>query len=164
VVRRGASVLASRAAAQTSQRSAYEELQTFSGVLNHIRINYPDSVSYSELVAAAIRGVLRSLVPTATTFRGWNFQRSTALEHGELVSVGIALEEVDGVATVLAVAPRSPAAKAASSRGDRLVTLNDTSGVGPRMRTLELRLARQKGSKVRLPAGAWAPVELTLSA
>ncbi|MGE5800977.1 MAG: hypothetical protein ACM358_01860, partial [Gemmatimonadota bacterium] len=40
--------------AQT-QRSAYEELQTFSGVLNHIRLNYPDSLSYSELVAAAIR-------------------------------------------------------------------------------------------------------------
>jgi len=30
-----------RLAAQ--QRSAYEELQAFSGVLNHIRLNYPDS-------------------------------------------------------------------------------------------------------------------------
>jgi hypothetical protein len=48
--------------AQT-QRSAYEELQTFSGVLNHIRLNYPDSLSYSELVTAAIRGVRRALDP-----------------------------------------------------------------------------------------------------
>ncbi len=46
-------------AARAQQRAAYEELQTFSGVLNHIRLNYPDSVSYTELVAAAIRGVLR---------------------------------------------------------------------------------------------------------
>src|SRR5260370_13895183 len=48
--------------AQT-QRAAYEELQTFSGVLNHIRLNYPDSVGYSELVAAAIRGVFRAPGP-----------------------------------------------------------------------------------------------------
>ena len=30
-----------RAAGAQTQRSAYEELQTFSGVLNYIRLNYP---------------------------------------------------------------------------------------------------------------------------
>jgi carboxyl-terminal processing protease len=49
-------------AAQTP-RTAYEELQNFSGVLNYIRLNYPDSVSYGDLVTAAIRGMLRSLDP-----------------------------------------------------------------------------------------------------
>src|SRR5690348_16063453 len=44
-------------------RSAYEELQTFSGVLNHIRVNYVDSVTYAQLVRAAIDGVLHSLDP-----------------------------------------------------------------------------------------------------
>src|ERR1041384_789269 len=145
------SVVASGAAAtQTPQRSAYEELQTFSGVLNHIRINYPDSFSYSELVAAAIRGVLRSLDPHSYYLSRLESERSIALEHGELVSVGIALEEVEGVATVLAVAARSPAAKGGVLAGDRIVTVNDTSVSGLDMRTLELRLAGEKGSKVRL--------------
>ena len=135
--------------AQT-QRSAYEELQTFSGVLNHIRLNYPDSLSYSELVAAAIRGVLRALDPHSYYVSRTEWQRRTALERGELVSVGIALEEVDGAATVLAVAPRSPAAKSGVFPGDRIVTLNDTSVAGLDMTTLELRLAGEKGSKVRL--------------
>jgi len=138
------------AATQTPQRSAYEELQTFSGVLNHIRINYPDSVSYSELVAAAIRGVLRSLDPHSYYLSRLESQRSSALERGELASVGIALEEVDGVATVLAVAPRGPAAKGGVLAGDRIVTVNDTSVSGLDMRTLELRLAGKKGSKVRV--------------
>jgi len=137
-------------AAQTPQRSAYEELQTFSGVLNHIRINYPDSVSYSELVAAAIRGVLRSLDPHSYYLSRLESQRSTALDRGEIASVGIAVEEVEGVATVLAVAPRSPAAKGGVLAGDRIVTVNDTSVSGLEMRTLELRLAGAKGSKVRL--------------
>lgn len=137
------------AAAQTT-RSAYEELQTFSGVLNHVRLNYPDSLSYSELVAAAIRGVLRSLDPHSYYVSRTEWQRRTALERGELVSVGISLEEVDGAATVLAVAPRSPAAKSGVLPGDRVLTLNDTSVAGLDMTTLELRLAGEKGSKVRL--------------
>lgn len=133
-----------------ARRSAYEELQTFSGVLNHIRLNYPDSVGYSELVAAAIRGVLRSLDPHSYYVSRTEWQRQTALERGELATVGVRLEEVDGAATVLAVAPGSPAAKSGVLPGDRILTLNDTSVADLDMTTLELRLAGEKGSKVSL--------------
>ena len=101
---------AAPAAAAQTQRSAYEELQTFSGVLNHIRLNYPDSVSYSELVAAAIRGVLHSLDPHSRFESRVEFERQNALAKGELFTVGVSLEDVEGAATVVSVAPRSPAA------------------------------------------------------
>src|SRR5258708_39421514 len=140
---------ASPVAAQTP-RSAYEELQTFSGVLNHIRLNYPDSVGYSELVAAAIRGVLRALDPHSHYESRLEWQRQNALERGELFTIGVRLEEVEGAATVLSVAPTSPAAKGGILPGDRLVTMNDTSVAGLDMGTLALRLAGDKGSKVRL--------------
>jgi carboxyl-terminal processing protease len=140
--------LPGRLAAQ--QRSAYEELQTFSGVLNHIRLNYPDSVSYGDLVAAAIRGVLRSLDPHSRFESRVEFERQNALERGELFTVGVALEDVEGAATVLAVAPRGPAAKGGVLPGDRVLAVNDTSVAGLGMRTLELRLAGERGSKVRL--------------
>lgn len=132
------------------QRSAYEELQTFSGVLNHIRLNYPDSVSYSELVRAAIRGVLRSLDPHSRFESRVEYERQSALERGELFTVGVSLEEVEGSATIFAVAPRSPAAKGGVLPGDRVVAVNDTSVEGIGMETLQLRLAGEKGSKVRL--------------
>jgi len=141
---------AARAAAGQTQRSAYEELQTFSGVLNHIRMNYPDSVSYTDLVAAAIRGVLRALDPHSAYLSRVEFERSNALERGELVSVGVSLEEVEGAATVLSVVPRSPADKGGVQAGDRIVALNDTSVAGLDMRTLALRLAGEKGSKIRV--------------
>src|SRR6266487_6190551 len=136
------------AAAQT--RAAYEELQTFSGVLNHIRLNYPDSVGYTELVAAAIRGVLRALDPHSHYESRLEWQRQNALERGELLTVGVSLEEVEGAATVLAIAPKSPAAKGGILPGDRILTMNDTSVSGIDIGTLELRLAGEKGSKVRL--------------
>ena len=141
-------LLAGPAAAQ--QRSAYEELQTFSGVLNHIRLNYPDSVSYSELVAAAIRGVLHSLDPHSRFESRLEFERHNALERGELFTVGVSLEDVEGAATILAVAPRSPAAKGGVLPGDRVLAVNDTSVEGLGMGTLQLRLAGERGSKVHL--------------
>ena len=141
--------LAATLPAQT-QRSAYEELQTFSGVLNHIRLNYPDSVSYTELVAAAIRGVLRALDPHSYYVSRLEWEKRSALERGELASIGVILEEVDGAATVLTVYPRSPADKQGIVAGDRLLALNDTAVAGLDMKTLELRLAGEQGSKVRL--------------
>src|ERR1051325_10873788 len=87
-------LLTTTASTLSSQsRSAYEELQTFSGVLNHIRLNYPDSLGYSELVAAAIRGVLRALDPHSYYVSRAEWERRSALERGELFTVGLRLGE-----------------------------------------------------------------------
>lgn len=132
------------------QRSAYEELQTFSGVLNHVRLNYVDSVGYAQLVGAAIDGMLRSLDPHSHFYSRLEAERLDLLQRGTLAAIGIALEEVDSAVTVLAVATQSPAAKSGVQPGDRLVSVNDTSVAGLSVLTLELRLAGEKGSKVRL--------------
>jgi carboxyl-terminal processing protease len=132
------------------QRSAYEELQTFSGVLNHVRLNYADSVSYSQLIHAAIDGMLRALDPHSHFYSHLEAERFDLIERGTLGVTGITLEEVDSAVTVLAVASQSPAAKSGVQPGDRLVRVNDTSVVGLSVSTLELRLAGEKGSKVRL--------------
>jgi carboxyl-terminal processing protease len=63
-------------------RSNYEELQTFSAVLNHIRINYVDSVHYAGLVRAAIDGVLRSLDPHSRFVPREDVERLAALARG----------------------------------------------------------------------------------
>ena len=136
--------------AAQATRSAYEELQTFSGVLNHIRINYPDSVGYSDLVAAAIRGVLRALDPHSSYLSRVEWERRSALERGELFTVGLSLAEVEGAVTVLGVAAKGPAARGGILPGDRIKALNDSSVDGVDVRAVELRLAGDKGSKVRL--------------
>jgi carboxyl-terminal processing protease len=138
----------SPSAAQT--KAAYEELQTFSGVLNNIRSNYPDSVAYSELVAAAIRGVLRSLDPHSYYMSRAETDRRNALERGELFTVGVDLEEVDGTATVFGVAPKSSAEQGGVLPGDRVIAMNDTAVAGVEIELLQLRLAGDKGSKIRL--------------
>lgn len=130
--------------------TAYEELQTFSGVLNHIRTNYVDTVGYHELVHAAIDGVLHALDPHSSFFSRADFERRNALERGTLAITGLQIEEVDSTVVVLAVYPKSPAAKAGVQPGDRITTVNDTSVAGLDAEELALRLAGEKGSKIRL--------------
>ena len=146
----GAALLAVTPCAAAAQSAAYEELQTFSGVLNHIRMNYVDSVTYAQLVHAAITGVLQSLDPHSAFFSRREFEQRSALERGELAHSGIEVERVDDALIVLAVVEGSAAAKAGVTPGDRIKTIDDTSVAGLDVDAVELRLAGPKGSKIHV--------------
>jgi carboxyl-terminal processing protease len=135
-----------RLAAQAS----YEQLQTFSSIINQIRLNYVDSVTYAELVHAAIDGVLESLDPHSRFVSRTDGEREMAYESGSLAGTGIVLEDVDGSPTVQTVLPGSPAARSGVLAGDRLLSIDDTSVAGLRAQTIQLRLLGEKGKKVRL--------------
>lgn len=131
-------------------QSSYEQLQAFSAVLNFVRLNYADSVAYPEMVRAAIDGVLRSLDPHSYFLARADYDRRSALERGELATTGLILELVDGRPTILGVLDGSPAARAHVQPGDRLLTIDDTVAAGLDEQHLALRLAGEKGSRVRL--------------
>jgi carboxyl-terminal processing protease len=135
-----------RVAAQAS----YEQLQAFSGVLNQIRLNYVDSVTYAELVHAAVDGVLESLDPHSRFVSRADAEKDGAYAAGQLAGTGIYLEDVDGSATVLTVIPGSPAATVGVLAGDRLLAVNDTSVAGLRSEVIQRRLRGERGKKVRL--------------
>ncbi len=133
-----------------AQGASYEQLQTFSSLLNQIRQSYVDSVTYVELVHAAIDGVLVSLDPHSRFLRAADAARELAYEAGDLAGTGVVLDEVDDRLTVLAVLPRSPGAKAGVAPGDRLLTINDTAVAGLTITEAARQLLGEKGDKVRL--------------
>lgn len=133
-----------------AQGASYEQLQTFSSLLNQIRASYVDSVAYSELVHAAIAGVLESLDPHSRFVRRATAERELAYEGGNLAGAGIVLDEVEYGLTVLSVYPKSGAARAGVSPGDRLIAIGDTSVFGLTASEAMSRLIGEKGKKVRL--------------
>ncbi len=143
-------VAAQTTPAQPRAPASYEYLQTFSQVLGFVRQNYADSVAYGELVRAAIDGVLHSLDPHSYFLAREDYLRANALDRGELAVTGLAVDLVDGRPTVLGVWEGSPAARARIQPGDRLLTIDDTTAAGIDAQHLALRLAGEKGSKVRL--------------
>jgi carboxyl-terminal processing protease len=131
-------------------QSAYEQLQTLSGALNHVRLNYVDSVETGVLVSAAIAGMLGALDPHSRYVSASDLELQRAWADGRLAAVGLSLDDGDTGPVVLAVQPRSPAFKAGILPGDRVVRVNDSTIAGLRAHAVELRLIGEKGSKVRL--------------
>ena len=138
------------ARAPLAGQSSYEQLQTFSSIINQIRLNYVDSVTYAELVHAAIDGVLESLDPHSRFVSREDGEREMAYESGRLAGTGIVLEDVDGSATVQTVLPGSPAAKSGVMAGDRLLSIDDTSVAGLRAQAIQPRLLGEKGRRISL--------------
>lgn len=128
----------------------YSYMGALTDVLSDIRLNYPDSVGVPELVRAAIGGMLRSLDPHSYFITREEFARRGAVERGELATTGLFFEMVEGRPTVLGVLDGSPAARARVQPGDRLLAIDDTSAAGIDIERLQLKLAGDRGSRVRL--------------
>lgn len=145
--------------AATAQGASYEQLQTFSSLLNQIRLSYVDSVTYAELVHAAIDGVLSSLDPHSRFERRVDAERELAYDAGTLAGTGIYLDIADDAIVVLAVQPGSPGARAGVGAGDRLLSINDTSVAGLSVSETGARLTGDKGKKLRLLFARGAKLE-----
>jgi len=133
-----------------AQSPSYEQLQTFSGLLSQIRLNYVEPVSTEQLVRAAIAGMLRSLDPHSRFVPRDQNDRFLAWEAGRLAGTGIMLEDEDDGIRVEAVLKESPAARAGILPGDQVLALNDTLVVGSTARELQVRLIGDRGTRVRL--------------
>jgi carboxyl-terminal processing protease len=139
-----------RVPAQVPARSHYEALQTFADVLNHIRLHYIDSIPHEVMVRAAVDGVLRALDPHSRFVPRADVERERAVARGELASVGVVLEDVDGGPTVVSVVPDGPAARKGIAPGDRLLEIGDTTVAGRPAKELERALAGPPGSRIAL--------------
>jgi carboxyl-terminal processing protease len=118
--------------------------------LTQIRVNYVDSVTYRELVHAAIDGMLHALDPHSRFMSRTEWEQQEALLRGDLPGIGVQVEEEDSAATILAVDPRAPAAKAGVQPGDRIAAINDSSVAGLKPADIALRLTGPNGSSVRI--------------
>jgi carboxyl-terminal processing protease len=131
-------------------QSSYELLQTFSGVLNHVRANYVDTVTTQHLVRSAISGMLGALDPHSHFAPRADAERLAAWRAGRLAATGLILEDVDGAITVQSVYPGSPAARAGILPGDRVISINDTLALGQGAATIQARMLGERGTRVRL--------------
>ena len=139
-----------RGASAQQPVSPYELLQTFSSLLSQVRANYVDTVTTAELVYGAIDGMLRSLDPHSRFMRHADLQAELQWSTGELSGAGLALDDVEGEPTVVAVYRGSAGERAGIQPGDRLRWVNDTSVSGLPSTRINLRLLGAEGTRARL--------------
>jgi carboxyl-terminal processing protease len=133
-----------------AQETTYEQMQLFSGVLSHVRLNYVDSVDSGRMIQASIRGMLGALDPHSYYMSRQEFDLRARWDRGELGSPGFGVDDGQDGVTVTAVAADGPAARAGIQPGDRVVRIGDVLVRGMRARAAEAALLGDKGSKVRM--------------
>ncbi|HEY2009919.1 MAG TPA: S41 family peptidase [Rhizomicrobium sp.] len=131
--------------------SAYSQLDLFSDAFERVRADYVRPVKDSELVSAAIQGMVSNLDPHSSYMDAKAYADMQITTKGEFGGVGIEVtQDENGLIKVVSPIDGTPAARAGIKTGDRIVGIDGTS-----ITTLPLQEAIDKmrgsvGSKITL--------------
>ncbi len=103
----------------------YQKIDLFSEVLEKIQDQYVEEVDQSEVMDAAINGVLQSLDPYSGYMNPKIFEEMQTETSGEFGGLGMEVSMEAGVVKVIAPIDDTPASKAGVKAGDYIVKIND---------------------------------------
>jgi carboxyl-terminal processing protease len=115
---------------QAKPDGIYRQLNLFGDVLERIRADYVEEVEDSELIEAAITGMLRSLDPHSSYMTPKSYRSMREQIKGEFGGLGIEVTMENGVVKVVSPIDDTPAARAGMKAGDLITHLDGTPVLG----------------------------------
>ena len=103
----------------------YQKIDLFSEVLNKINNEYVEEIDQSEVMDAAIDGVLQSLDPYSSYMSPEMLLNMQTETSGEFGGLGIEVGMEHGVVKVISPIDNSPASKVGVKAGDYIVKIDD---------------------------------------
>ncbi|MDH4152500.1 MAG: S41 family peptidase [Nitrospira sp.] len=143
----------------------YEELKTFSEVLNQVQKHYVDETKPKDLIQGAIRGMLSTLDPHSAYMTPEMYKEMQVETRGEFGGVGIQIGVKDNRLAVIAPIEGTPAHRAGIKAGDFIVKVNEDPTKDLTLMDAVQKMRGPKGSKVNLTIqreGASDPLVFTL--
>jgi carboxyl-terminal processing protease len=144
----------------------YRQLDLFSEAFETVRAKYVRPVQDSELVDAAIEGMVSGLDPHSSYFTAKQYADFQVNSQGEFGGVGIELSMEDGLLKVVSPIDDTPAAKAGIKPGDYIAAVNGVSIQGMALDDAIDKMRGAPGSKVTLTIlrnGEKKPFDVTLT-
>ena len=133
-----------------TEKSIYEKIDLFSEVLNKIDKEYVESINQSDVMDAAINGVLQSLDPYSAYMSPEMFDDMQTETSGQFGGLGIEVGMEHGVVKVISPIDDTPASRAGVKAGDYIVKINDIQVQGKSL-TEAVELMRGKvGSEIKI--------------
>ena len=133
-----------------TEKNIYEKIDLFSEVLNKIDKEYVESVNQSDVMDAAINGVLQSLDPYSAYMSPEMFDDMQTETSGQFGGLGIEVGMEHGVVKVISPIDDTPASRAGVKAGDYIVKINDIQVQGKSL-TEAVELMRGKvGSEIKI--------------
>jgi len=148
-----------------SDVGAYQSLDLFSNAFERVRANYVRPVQDSELINAAIQGMVSSLDPHSSYMDAKAYNDMQITTKGEFGGVGIEVTQEDGLIKVISPIDGTPAAKAGIKSGDRIAGIDGTSIAGLPLNDAIDKMRGPEGSKITLTIlreGEKKPFDVTL--
>ena len=111
-----------------ASKETYRQLNLFGDVFERVRTDYVEEVSDSELIEAAINGMLSSLDPHSRYLNAKSFQDMQTQTRGEFGGLGIEVTMGDnGFVKVISPIDDTPAYRAGVKPGDILPAWGDAA-------------------------------------
>jgi carboxyl-terminal processing protease len=107
-----------------TSEETYEELKTFSDVIDLIEKEYVDEVNTKELIQNAIQGMVQSLDPHSSLLPPDAFEDLQIDTKGKFTGIGIHITMQDGLVTVISPIEDTPAYKAGIKARDRIIKVD----------------------------------------
>ena len=108
----------------------YKKIDLFGEVLDKVKKEYVDEINESDVMDAAINGVLQYLDPYSVYMNPELFESMQTDTKGEFGGLGIEVSMEAGVVKVISPIDDTPASKAGIKAGDYIVKINDVQVQG----------------------------------
>ncbi len=108
-----------------NDENIYQKIDLFGEVLDKINKEFVDEVNQSEVIDAAINGVLQSLDPYSSYMSPEMFENMQTETSGKFGGLGIEVGMESGVVKVISPIDNSPASRVGIKAGDYIVKIND---------------------------------------
>ena len=128
----------------------YEQLNLFGEVFDRIRSGYVEDVNSSDLISAAIRGMLTSLDPHSGYMPPESFQDMQVDTRGAFGGLGIEVTQEDGFVKVVAPMDGTPASEAGIQSGDFITHVDGEAILGLTLSEAVDKMRGPVGSEVSL--------------
>jgi len=145
--------------------SAYRQLDLFSDAFERVRANYVRPVDDSDLIRAAIQGMVSDLDPHSAYMDAKGYGDMQITTRGQFGGVGIEVTQEDGLIKVISPIDGTPAAKAGIKPGDRIGAIDGVSIMGLPLNEAIDKMRGPTGSKIMLTVireGEKKPFDVTL--
>jgi len=152
--------------AYAQKNDTFALLQLFGDVFDRVRSDYVEETKDSELIEAAINGMLTSLDPHSGYMNEKAFKEMQVQTKGEFGGLGIEVTMENGLVKVITPIDDTPAFKAGVKAGDFIAQINDESVMGMALSEAVERMRGKVDSKVKLTIlreDTSEPIELTIT-
>ena len=142
-----------RAEAQVNQEDrnlVYDQLNLFGEVFDRIRSGYVEDVDSTDLISAAINGMLSSLDPHSGYMPPESFEDMQVDTRGAFGGLGIEVTQEDGFVKVVAPMDGTPAAEANMQSGDFITHVDGEAILGLTLSEAVDKMRGPVGSEVTL--------------